>query len=190
MELEQDYSDSAYQLQAYEVGLIRINATDYTRSLIVTPEQLIANWSPQSLQTLDQQHWDDIIALHPELVLLGTGTTFQMPATSLLAPLYQRNIGVECMDTGAACRTFVALVSEGRRVAAALLIAAPALLLQVLEKVDPMAIISTVFPAGVVSSRSRLVNAFCVYNQPTMLLPLQAPPLTPILASKGPVLLP
>ena len=65
------------------------------------------------------------VALEPEIVLLGTGDRQHFPHPRLLAPLTERRIGVEVMDTRAACRTFNILVAEGRRVAAALVIDRP-----------------------------------------------------------------
>jgi len=122
MQLTEDQNDSQYQIQAYEPGTITINQQHYKKSLILTPQVLISDWAPQSLSELTDQHLEQILALKPDLILLGTGETFKMPPTRLLAPLYQAGYGAECMDTCAACRSFIALSSEGRKVAAALLI--------------------------------------------------------------------
>ena len=72
---------------------------------------------------LTESHLEAIFALAPQLVLLGTGATQKFPATNIRAAFAQRRIGLEVMDVGAACRTFNLLVQEGRRVAAALLLA-------------------------------------------------------------------
>lgn len=122
MELQEDTSAGRYKIQAYKPGEITINAKTYTQSLIVSAEQLIGDWAPQSLQALDDTCWSDVLAIAPEIVLVGTGLTFSFPSPQTLRPLYEAHIGVESMDTGAACRTFMALLSEGRHVVAALLI--------------------------------------------------------------------
>jgi len=118
----QEKPSGQYILKDYKPGCIKINDKSYTRSLIVGPKLLIEDWPPQSLQELLHQHFTQIIEHHPEIVLLGTGKQFSMPSHALLSPFYENKIGIECMDTGAACRTFVALSSEGRHVIAALLI--------------------------------------------------------------------
>lgn len=122
MILNQDSSDAKFQIRAYELGRITVNETVYQHSLIISAEHLISDWRPQSLQELKPEHWQAALALKPEVILLGTGERFQMPAQHLLAPVYQQKLGVEIMDTRAACRTYMALIAEGRKVLAALLI--------------------------------------------------------------------
>ncbi len=99
-----------------ETGLQRI-----TRSLILSSQTVITDWEPQVLADLRITHMQPLFELDPELVLLGTGASLQFPAREFLDQLYRVNVGVEVMDTAAACRTFNILVSEGRHVVAALL---------------------------------------------------------------------
>ena len=122
MILTQHIDGAHYQIRAYEPGAITVNETVYHRSLIVSADTLITDWPPSSLHALDSGHFAPLLALKPEIVILGTGLHFIMPPAKQLAPLYHGKYGVECMDTGAACRTYTALVSEGRNVVAALLI--------------------------------------------------------------------
>ena len=58
----------------------------------------------------------------PEVLLLGTGATLRFPPPEIFADLYAANVGVEVMDSGAACRTFNILANDGRRVALAVLL--------------------------------------------------------------------
>lgn len=97
-------------------GMVTLNA-----SLIVSPEQLLTDWPPQTLAELQAEHWASVLALRPEVVLLGTGARLVFPPPAVLSACYQAGIGVEVMDTGAACRTFNILAAEGRNVVAALL---------------------------------------------------------------------
>jgi uncharacterized protein len=60
--------------------------------------------------------------MKPEIVLLGTGATFVFPDPARLAPLRDARVGVEVMDTAAACRTYNILLAEGRNVVAALIV--------------------------------------------------------------------
>ncbi len=99
-----------------ETGLCQV-----TQSLILTSQQLIIDWEPNQLDELTAAHLDTVLNLEPELILLGTGTRQQFPAMDIMLPLHQARIGVEVMDTAAACRTFNILVAEGRHVAAALM---------------------------------------------------------------------
>jgi len=99
-----------------ETGLCQV-----TESLILTGRQLITEWEPNQLPELTAAHLEVVLNLDPELVLLGTGARQQFPAMEILASLHRAQIGVEVMDTAAACRTFNILVAEGRHVVAALL---------------------------------------------------------------------
>ena len=119
---EDDMGMGDYHIRGYEPGAIHINHDVYTKSLIISPFRLILDWPPQSLAELKDDHFDPLLALSPDIVLLGTGLRCTLPPARQLAPLYQKQLGVESMDTGAACRTYMALMSEGRKVVAALLI--------------------------------------------------------------------
>lgn len=122
MILTQDSSDALFQIRAYQPGQITVNDQIYRGSLIVSPQHIIPDWAPQSLQELKPQDWLPILHLNPEVILLGTGDRFKMPPPLLLEPAHAQKISVESMNTGAACRTYMALAAEGRRVVAALLI--------------------------------------------------------------------
>jgi uncharacterized protein len=108
-------------IRRYAPGHITINEQVYAGSLIVTPQQIIADWPPVAFTDLLAGHFETIVALQPEVVILGTGARLQFPAAALVRSLVEANIGLEVMDTGAACRTYNILMSDGRRVAAALL---------------------------------------------------------------------
>ncbi len=110
-----------FLIRAYAPGRITINEEVYTRSLIVTPQQIIADWPPITPADLQAVHFETIAPLRPEVVILGTGARLLFPAPNIIRPLVEAGIGVEVMDTGAACRTYNILMSDGRRVAAALL---------------------------------------------------------------------
>ena len=92
-----------------------------SESLILTSRQVITEWEPNKLIELTEAHMAMVLNLDPELVLLGTGAKQQFPAMEILATFHRAQIGIEIMDTAAACRTFNILVAEGRHVAAALL---------------------------------------------------------------------
>lgn len=106
----------------YGAGYVMVNQTRHERSLIVLPDHIIEHWPPQTFEQLAAEHFECLLPLQPEMVLLGTGATLRFPHPSLTKTLLLSKIGVEVMDTGAACRTYNILTGEGRRVAAALLL--------------------------------------------------------------------
>lgn len=121
MKFTLETGSASYRILAYDTGQVTINAETVTRSVIVTPEQLVRDWPPQQFEELKEHDFMPLVALAPEVVLLGTGALLRFPGPHVLAPLRTRGIGVEVMDTAAACRTYNILMAEGRNVAAALL---------------------------------------------------------------------
>lgn len=113
-------SSRANLIRGYSAQEIRIGEQRLTASCIVTAETLIADWEPRTFAELQPEHLAKILALQPELVLLGTGQTQRFPPAAVRAALATRGVGLEIMDLGAACRTFNILVQEERRVAAGL----------------------------------------------------------------------
>jgi len=93
-----------------------------TSSFIITPNQLITDWPVANLAQLDAAAMETVCQLTPELIILGTGTKLQFPDPEVSLPVHQAGIGLEVMDTAAACRTFNLLVGDGRQVAAALIV--------------------------------------------------------------------
>jgi len=107
-------------IQTYAPGQITINHKPYSQSVIVTPAD-IQSWPPQRFDEMLGEHFELLAGLPVEVVLLGTGSQLRFPTPRLTRALVDANIGLEVMDTGAACRTYNILMSDGRRVAAALL---------------------------------------------------------------------
>lgn len=101
---------------------VRIGETDYRESLLVTPEQLIGGWAPGGFDALSESDFAALAALRPEVALFGSGAVMRFPHPRLTRALADARIGLEVMDTPAACRTYNILAAEGRRVAAAILI--------------------------------------------------------------------
>jgi uncharacterized protein len=122
MPLELDEHHGHYQIQAYQPGRLQVQDTIYHQSLIITPDQLIGEWTPQSIDDLNKTSFELVATLKPDILLIGTGEHFTFLPIELYGDLINQGIGVEVMDTHAACRTFNALSAEHRNVAAALLI--------------------------------------------------------------------
>ncbi len=122
MKFTQDISSGQNVIRAYSEGRISINGIAFEESLIITPATIIEQWRPQRFEDLCEDDFAAAVALEPQLVILGTGDRHAFPHPSLLRLLVERGIGLESMSTAAACRTYNILVSEGRQVAAALII--------------------------------------------------------------------
>lgn len=127
MKLHLTHGEGQNLITGYTDDSIAINYRQYSNNLIVLPDTLITDWvsasnSTLTLDNLAENDFERILALKPEVVLLGTGKMhrFLHPKTSAL--LIKQGISLECMSTSAACRTYNILMSEGRKVAAALLL--------------------------------------------------------------------
>jgi uncharacterized protein len=120
--LELDENKSTYQIRAYRPGTLQINDKTLTHSVIITPNQLIEDWAPQSTAELTPESLQPILALKPTVLLIGTGSAHVLLSPAIYGELINQGIGVEVMDTSAACRTYNALSAEDREVAAALII--------------------------------------------------------------------
>jgi uncharacterized protein len=93
-----------------------------TRSFLLAPDRLVEDWPVTKSDEFDLASIEAIVALEPEVVLLGTGTRQVFPPREALAALLARRIGVEVMTNAAACRTYNLLAGEGRRVIAAVML--------------------------------------------------------------------
>ncbi len=122
LKIQIDSADpNANVIRSYGPGQVKIKDGVYHASLIVTPTKIISDWPPQSFHDLDASYFEALVALEPELVILGTGKYLRFPSPAVTRALIDANVGFEVMDTGAACRTYNILMSEGRKVVAALL---------------------------------------------------------------------
>lgn len=121
MKLHVESAAGTYRISAYGSGYVKVNGERLTRSVVILPDELIRDWPPQSWGELGAGHLELVAARAPEIVLLGTGATQRFPDPPLIESLSAAGIGVEIMDTGAACRTYNIIMAEGRQVAAALL---------------------------------------------------------------------
>ena len=121
MHVAQDDCSSDLLIRGYGDGVITIGNQQFARSLILTRDSLIADWRPQHVAELLHDDFVPIMEIRPEVLVLGTGKALTFPSPALTARLLQLGIGVEIMDTAAACRTYNILLSEQRNVVAALL---------------------------------------------------------------------
>lgn len=109
-------------IRGFAAGRILIGSDTFSSPLIVTAEQIIADWSPPGVQQLSRADLQRVLDLDPDVILLGTGLRQLFPPATLTTEILRQGVGLEIMNTAAACRTFNVLASEYRRVAAALFI--------------------------------------------------------------------
>ncbi len=108
-------------ITACEAAAVQVNEVAYVAPLIVLADRVISPWKPQIFTDLMESDFAELAALGVEIILLGTGAVQKFPHPRLTRALIEKRIGLEVMNTGAACRTYNILVAEGRSVAAALL---------------------------------------------------------------------
>ena len=123
MKLQPDKS-SAPLVRAHAPQWLQIDDQRYTQSVVVSslPERPACAWEPSSFDQLQMSHLEDLAKSGAELVILGTGQRQKLPPPAWQALFASRRVGLESMDTAAACRTYNILASEGRKVLAALLL--------------------------------------------------------------------
>jgi uncharacterized protein len=124
MKFAQIEDTGANLVEAYGDGRVRINGRDYARSIAVSAGQLKLDWGPDDAADLGVAHLEAVLGETTQVLILGTGKRQRFPDPAVQFALLERGIGVEVMDTGAACRTYNILASEGRAVVAALMIGA------------------------------------------------------------------
>jgi uncharacterized protein len=121
MRFAQD-SHTGNSIRAYARGRITVNDEVIVSSVIVTPDRIIRDWLPDTFAGLEKAHLIRLARLDPEVIIIGTGDAIHFPPPDYTAGFLTQGIGIEVMDTAAACRTFNILISEERRVVAALLL--------------------------------------------------------------------
>ena len=106
----------------YGAGGVAVNETEFRESVIVPWTGTVRVWDATGFDALTEAHFESLFEFKPELVIFGSGSRIRFVKPVLLKALIGRRIGVETMDTAAACRTYNVLLAEGRSVVAALLV--------------------------------------------------------------------
>ena len=113
---ENNYLITGYGLDKSD-SFVEVNKQKYTQNLIVMADKLILDWQASDFASLNATHFELLINLKPEVVLLGAGGKHQFLHPKIVQQLTKNNIPLESMTTAAACRTYNILMSEGRNVA-------------------------------------------------------------------------
>jgi uncharacterized protein len=115
-------SASGNVIHSYTPGEIRLRDEVISSNVIISHDQIVADWNPPSLSELSIADFAPAMDLKPDIILFGTGVRQQFPDIALLTEILRSGIAIEVMETNAACRTFNVLIGEYRAVVAALLI--------------------------------------------------------------------
>jgi uncharacterized protein len=121
MKLQPDKSD-VQTINGYGPGWVAVNGEKITHSVVIGSRGQRIDWGCSRFEELAEAHFARLAGLEAELVIFGSGSRIRFPQASWLRPLIERRIGLETMDSAAACRTYNILASEGRSVVVALLV--------------------------------------------------------------------
>ncbi|WP_353193346.1 Mth938-like domain-containing protein [Pandoraea pnomenusa] len=122
MKLHQDPSQALNTVTGYGPGYVEVNKIRHDKSVIIAPEGEIQGWPVSRFDALSPTDFEMLRELDPEVVIFGSGGRLRFAHPRLTTSLTSARIGVDSMDSQAACRTYNILMSEGRRVVLALLI--------------------------------------------------------------------
>lgn len=122
MKFQPDRPAGVNTITRHDPASIWVGQLSFGRSVLVPWQGEVQAWTPERIDQLQAAHFEQVLALRPELVIFGSGTRHRFIAPALVRCLIEQRIGVEMMDTAAACRTYNVLASEGRTVLAALLL--------------------------------------------------------------------
>jgi uncharacterized protein len=118
MDLSLDNAEDYLLVRRTAARSITLLDREIASSFLLTPDRAIENWPVNAASELNAGHVDGLLALQPELVILGTGERQVFPAAEFMAGLLRKGVGIEVMDNAAAARTFNLLAGEGRHVVA------------------------------------------------------------------------
>jgi uncharacterized protein len=121
MKFQPDTFSGSNAISRHESGAVWVNHQRFEGSLLVPWKGDVRPWSAATHATLTAAHFDEVLALKPELVIFGSGARLRFISAALYRSLIEARIGLETMDSAAACRTYNVLAAEGRSVVAALL---------------------------------------------------------------------
>jgi uncharacterized protein len=122
VKFQADFLEGANSITRHDGPRLWVGEQPYSGSLVVPWAGVVRPWPPATFSELTEADFDALLQDKPELVIFGSGSRLRFPSAALLRGLIARRVGVESMDTAAACRTYNVLVSEGRTVVAALLL--------------------------------------------------------------------
>jgi uncharacterized protein len=122
MKFQPDSLAGTNAISRHERGAVWVNGVRWGHSVLVPWRGDVLAWAPGEVQAPTASHFEQVLALNPELLIFGSGDRLSFVSAALYRSLIEARVGIETMDTAAACRTYNVLASEGRSVVAALIL--------------------------------------------------------------------
>ncbi len=114
MALTHDRPEGYFFIRTCDASSVTIIDRRLHNSCLVLPDRVVEGWPVNDIDGFTDAIAQNLAALKPELILLGTGAKLQFPSVSSRSVLLRQHIGIEVMDNNAACRTYNLLADEGR----------------------------------------------------------------------------
>ena len=121
MDITQDFADAKFMITGYDQECVMINNTPHHHSVLVSSDILISPWQVKNISDLNESNLNEIFQHQPEIAIIGTGKNLVLPEPKIIALFSQYGIGLETMNTSAACRTYGILIAEGRKTMAGII---------------------------------------------------------------------
>ena len=121
MKLHTD-GQTIHTVRSFEPGRLSVGDTAHVDPLIISAEKILSPWRPVDPRDISLADLEPALAMDPEILILGTGLRQRFLDPKIMQAVLQKGVGLEVMDTGAACRTFNVLLSEYRHVVGAFLL--------------------------------------------------------------------
>jgi uncharacterized protein len=122
MKFQPDTAEGVNLVTRAEGGRVWVGTQAHAGSIVVPWSGAVLAWGVDTVAALQPAHFERLVALAPEVVIFGSGSRLRFVPPALHRALFEARIGVETMDTAAACRTYNVLASERRKVVAALIV--------------------------------------------------------------------
>ncbi len=116
MQLVLDSDPRINVVRRYDPGVVVVGELSITAPCLITPTQMVLDWPATSVASLTTAQLAPALELKPQILLLGEGTVTPWPTSTVRAWLRERQVALECMNLGAACRTYNVLAHESRLV--------------------------------------------------------------------------
>jgi uncharacterized protein len=122
LKLQPDRIEGVNVISSLSADAVSVNGVAHTKSIVIPWVGDVGPWGSAGFEALTADDFERLAALSPELIIFGSGKRIRFVPPLLLRGLMARRIGIETMDTAAACRTYNVLAGESRKVVAALLL--------------------------------------------------------------------
>jgi len=122
MEFDLEDQSTLHRFQSFEGEAVTVSGRLYTTSIVISPTEILTDWPPKHVDELQIDDFQMILDLKPELAIVGTGVHQHFPSPRLFTMFMGAGVGIDFMNSRAACRTYNILAAEGRYIAAGIIV--------------------------------------------------------------------